>query len=182
MKPDCACFLEAMLDYPLLDTRQRREFEVHLQGCTECSREFAQMQQVGSLVVETENVVPPAGFADGVMTALSTTQRAASAPVLPVLATILALLTALAMLRHEGMATFWRTAALLAGRVRHEGLTNLASWLDAALRGLAVETSRVAAFSAALDRTLLAGAAALVVVFSFIVICRVSGQDAAHSR
>lgn len=106
--------LSAYLD-EALDPDERRQVAAHLEGCAECRRELARLEQTVALLRRVEPARAPVGFVDRVTAAARPRpwyRRAAAAIFLPFSVKLPAEATALVMIALLAVYVFERTPAL----------------------------------------------------------------------
>lgn len=106
--------LSAYLD-EALDPDERRQVAAHLEGCAECRRELARLEQTVALLRRVEPARAPVGFVDRVTSAARPRpwyRRAAAAIFLPFSVKLPAEATALVMIALLAVYVFERTPAL----------------------------------------------------------------------
>jgi hypothetical protein len=106
--------LSAFLD-AALEPDERRRVTAHLEGCPECRRELARLEQTVALLRRVEPAHAPVGFVDRVMAAAQPRpwyRRAAAAIFLPFSVKLPAEATALVMVALLAVYLFERTPAL----------------------------------------------------------------------
>jgi len=106
--------LSAYLD-EALDPDGRRQVAAHLEGCPECRRELARLEQTVALLRRVEPARAPVGFVDRVTRAARPRpwyRRAAAAVFLPLSVKLPAEATALVMIALLAVYVFERTPAL----------------------------------------------------------------------
>ena len=106
--------LSAFLDASLAPD-ERREVAIHLEGCPDCRRELARLEQTVALLRRVEPARAPVGFVDRVMDAARPRpwyRRAAAAVFVPFSVKLPAEATALVMVALLAVYVFERTPAL----------------------------------------------------------------------